>query len=65
MLVLHSEASTDRTSRYECRENQKHIVSYIEQNNILTYHLCWFGGEPLMQKIELLKFRTICISIVW
>lgn len=58
MLVLHSEASTDRTSRYECRENQKHIVSYIEQNNILTYHLCWFGGEPLMQKNRVVEISN-------
>ena len=36
----------------------KHIVSYIEQNNILAYRLCWFGGEPLMQKDRVLEISN-------
>ena len=37
-------------TKYDMDKIEKHIVSYMLQNKISGYDLCWFGGEPLMQK---------------
>lgn len=37
---------------------EKHIVSYILQNKISKYSLCWFGGEPLMQRKRVVEMSS-------
>ena len=37
---------------------KRHICLYLTNRNIKSYTLCWFGGEPLMQKKEVLNISS-------
>lgn len=36
----------------------RHICLYLTTRNIESYCLCWFGGEPLMQRKEVLRISS-------
>lgn len=42
----HQETSIDKPN---IELIKKHITTYLSQNSITSYHLTWFGGEPLLE----------------
>lgn len=42
----------------DIKKIKRHICSYILKNQIAAYSLCWFGGEPLVQKQNVLKITS-------